>query len=608
MPKLVSLEQLDIHYNETKKIFATKRDVSNANYLSKNTADYTSLVNLKTAKQDKLIAGNNIQIADDGKTITATSDVTKAYVDEQIADQSSENVKQNDNINLLNRKVSALEKLNEGVSYRFETDDAEAYQKVIRSGAKAFDLKMLGGASRKCKNLVSDFEGSDSLQIYYPLIRRLQCKLQAGKTYTISFDTVNSNVEAYYQSVPGISVTYGWFKCDGTRKSFQFTTTQDLETVGGALISRRSETSSVGTGVLTNVQIEEGSVATEYEPYTDQIISASVGNVKVQGKNLANPSNFIFTKPRFWGAGSWEFANIGNGYYSPKYSMILGGFGGIGIPVEAGTYSVSFNVIKNTDSNMFLCMYGDYDDGTYSILFYNTINQKQGIINKTVTMEKKGFLYIRPSANTGNPIEYTYKDIQVEKGSVVTPYSPYIETNITIPNECTDLKSAGNVHDTVEIYEQDGKKYAKVIKRIGKKVLTGATGGSATTTKNRYVRTFLANELTTYNYISNVVTVYATSDVLQQNSLYWQKGNYYALEYYNSSCTTKAEYDTYLNANPITIYYELETPIETIIEIDNRFDSITCEANGTITFEGADSNYHLPVPNEEEYMVKLSEV
>lgn len=55
----------------------------------------------------------------------------------------------------------------------------------------------------------------------------------------------------------------------------------------------------------------------------------------------------------------------------------------------------------------------------------------------------------------------------------------------------------------------------------------------------------------------------------------------------------------------------LETPIVTDIStlIDDDFlRNLTVEAGGSITFKNSNDNYHIPVPSEEEYIVKLSEV
>lgn len=61
----------------------------------------------------------------------------------------------------------------------------------------------------------------------------------------------------------------------------------------------------------------------------------------------------------------------------------------------------------------------------------------------------------------------------------------------------------------------------------------------------------------------------------------------------------------------VMLYYELETPIVTDISnlIDDDFlRNIEVEAGGSITFKNGNDSYLIPVPNEEEYIVKLSEV
>lgn len=61
----------------------------------------------------------------------------------------------------------------------------------------------------------------------------------------------------------------------------------------------------------------------------------------------------------------------------------------------------------------------------------------------------------------------------------------------------------------------------------------------------------------------------------------------------------------------VMLYYELETPIVTDISdlIDDDFlRNIEVEAGGSVTFKGGNDDYRIPVPSEEEYIVKLSEV
>lgn len=61
----------------------------------------------------------------------------------------------------------------------------------------------------------------------------------------------------------------------------------------------------------------------------------------------------------------------------------------------------------------------------------------------------------------------------------------------------------------------------------------------------------------------------------------------------------------------VILYYELATPIITDISslIDDDFlRNMEVEAGGSVTFKGGNDDYKIPVPSEEEYIVKLSEV
>lgn len=57
------------------------------------------------------------------------------------------------------RKLDALWKLNQGISYEFQTDDTEAYQKTVPSGAKMVSIKSIGGKTIVWNQMISDGVG-----------------------------------------------------------------------------------------------------------------------------------------------------------------------------------------------------------------------------------------------------------------------------------------------------------------------------------------------------------------------------------------------------------------------------------------------------------------
>lgn len=61
----------------------------------------------------------------------------------------------------------------------------------------------------------------------------------------------------------------------------------------------------------------------------------------------------------------------------------------------------------------------------------------------------------------------------------------------------------------------------------------------------------------------------------------------------------------------VMLYYELAAPIVTDISSlipDDFLRNMEVEAGGSVTFKGGNDDYRIPVPSEEEYIVKLSEI
>lgn len=185
---------------------------------------------------------------------------------------------------------------------------------------------------------------------------------------------------------------------------------------------------------------------------------------------------------------------------------------------------------------------------------------------------------------------------------------------IQLPNSVS-LKSAGSVYDSLEFYEQDGKYYQKHTQRVGV-VDLGTLRWYVKETNRWIVLNWASNAASpvdggilnilcpAYNYkrITNSYSANTSIGICVNNS------------YASAAPSIYIDDDRYENSGDFTaslqgalLYYELATPIVTVTEVDNRFDAVDCKAGDKITFVG-NSDYHLPVPNEEEYLIALNEV
>lgn len=190
---------------------------------------------------------------------------------------------------------------------------------------------------------------------------------------------------------------------------------------------------------------------------------------------------------------------------------------------------------------------------------------------------------------------------------------------IPLPNSIS-LKSAGSVYDSLEFYEQDGKYYQKHTQRVGVVDL-----GTLPTNKwykgniNGYRWRILnwssdASKLV-FGGIRNILcSAYDRKSITMFYSENPSMGICVNNTYTAATSNIDIDDGRYENLNDfvaslpgVLLYYELATPIVTVTEVDNRFDAVDCKAGDKITFVG-NSDYHLSVPNEEEYLIALNEV
>lgn len=185
--------------------------------------------------------------------------------------------------------------------------------------------------------------------------------------------------------------------------------------------------------------------------------------------------------------------------------------------------------------------------------------------------------------NNTNYYLFTYKNnidkfnsissnYQIEEGSQATFYEPYqsYKKDILIKEP---LKSVGDIKDI--IYEDDGK--VKIDRYVGKIIINGYTDNGDNYIYHPDDKRFIINirELN----INKKDRAYILCDKIPYNySAYSTIGQYGISGYGDSSAsfvgrwdfgktvTDRATFIEYLKTNPITIYYELDTPVTEVVE------------------------------------------
>ena len=205
-------------------------------------------------------------------------------------------------------------------------------------------------------------------------------------------------------------------------------------------------------------------------------------------------------------------------------------------------------------------------------------------------------------------------DVQLENGDIATDYSPYYQTGYPIPDAIKALPGYGWSAGTARNYvDYENKRYVQCVQSVDLGTLTW-TAGESVSFKTHH----LAGQKLTKSYSIAPNFICPKYSTKTQNES-WGKtsitgisatSNVNGYIYVNDTSYTDAT--AFKQAmQGVTLYYELANPIVTDISDlipDDFLRNIEVEAGGSVTFKGGNDDYRIPVPSEEEYVVKLSEV
>lgn len=532
------------------------------------------------------------------------------------------------------RSLDALWKLNQGISYQFETDTERAYQKDIPSGAKLASVKKIGGRTIVWNQLanLNEFENTTINGIVYTNNKDGSISVK-GTASDVSHKNINQfkmiSSHKYYVGSRG-AVCEGWLayglyvsELTGysmTAKNGTITTADrdadaslnfhvwDGITVDITFYPQLVDlTQMFGVGNEPSTPEEfEALFPKDYYPYNEgTLMSTSVNKVDVENANLIKPSTNFIDKSGYASKGV-EFT-----YDADKVITINGTF-------KEDIVGGSFGIINYKN----LPRYGDY-----TISVFDENNMLASDVKFNTGENEQTFNY---NANNGEMIitlvptngkTYINKKyyLQLIRGEQKKTYSPYHKNTYPIPQAILDLDGYGDgASDGVYNYvDWDNKQYHK---RVGKVDLgsldwhIGASSVSKKYTLRAELNDVRANK--TSSAKSNIITALYTTQTgddsyLNKNGISLLKGT--TLSIYDekySSAEAVAEFKESIQGT--VLYYELaeEQIIDISDIIDNTFqEPIEVEAGGTLTFQNSNGDgYRLPIPNEEEYIVSLAEV
>lgn len=344
------------------------------------------------------------------------------------------------------------------------------------------------------------------------------------------------------------------------------------------------------------------SIGGHSEVIDGEIVSAGTESIIEQGKNL-----FDYTDKTYHGA---NVSKVENGviYTKQLLTTILN------IPTIVGNkYTLSLKTKSISTSQGILRWSLQKGKNTAYADDSSLIKKVVGTVANTEYQETVTFTATTDFVSLCGLTTMVY-DVQLENGDTATNYSPFYQTEHTIPEAIRNLPGYGWSAGTARNYvDYENKKYYQCVGSVDLGTLTW-TAGESVSFKTHH----LAGQKLTKSYSIAPNFICPKYSTKTQNES-WGKTSITGI-----SATSNVNGYIYVNDTSYTdatafkqamqgviLYYELANPIVTDISTmltDDFLRNLTVEAGGSITFKGGNDDYRIPVPSEEEYIVKLSEV
>lgn len=530
----------------------------------------------------------------------------------------------------MKRRVDALYDIGQGITHKFETDSSSAYSKTIPTGGRMTSIKSIGGKNLVFNQMYKKFD--------YVSGSTLNCKpIFKSHKYLLRVDySVSENTKVYLyfrdahytgetnrQIVKDVAAGSGkisWATSPlgehgdgGDFGVFRILTDADgnqkLDTSPFSNYEIFDLTQMFGIGnEPTSVEEFEAMFPNDYYQYNaGEIVSAGTESVVEQGKNLLNADDY------------YAACKQSDGSYLNNSSD----FAGINIPI--GNYigktliaTLKATVLSQPTSFFWLArINGTRIESSYAKGERVPANTT-GIARLTFTPKtQKDTLSMTYGQGTGDVI---VRDIQVELGDTPTAYAPYHSNVYQIPEAIKALPGYGWSAGTARNYvDYENKRYVQCVGSVDLGTLTWMKTSSQSVGDYFYApvsaigfKRLGAFGITVHNILcSKYITVARNPNAFVDKTIVLD-GDSTAVSQIQVKDTAYTDATAFKQAmSGVMLYYELANPIITDISTmlpDDFLRNVEVEAGGSITFKNSNDSYRIPVPSEEEYIVKLSEI
>ena len=346
------------------------------------------------------------------------------------------------------------------------------------------------------------------------------------------------------------------------------------------------------------------SIGGHSEVIDGEIVSAGTESIMQQGKNL-----FDYTDKTYHGANVNKVEN-GVIYTKQLLTTILN------IPTIVGNkYTLSLKTKSISTSQGILRWSLQKGKNTAYADDSSLIKKVVGTVANTEYQETVTFTATTDFVSLCG-LASTFYDVQLENGDTATNYSPFYQTAYQIPEAIRNLPGYGWSAGTAKNYvDYENKKYVQCVNSVD----LGTLEWSYRPEQQRFYA--IADSITgkfseSFGIVPNIIV--AKYDAVCFNDITTKTDNMKVSavkttnDYITIRNTAYTDATTFKQAmQGVILHYELANPIITDISAlipDDFLRNVEVEAGGSVTFKGGNDDYRIPVPSEEEYIVKLSEV
>ena len=519
----------------------------------------------------------------------------------------------------LQRRVNALYDLGNGVTHKFETDSKTAYQKAVPTGGKLMSVKNIGGRSIVWNQLIS--------QLVETTIAGVTGTKLTDKTLQISGTSTNV---VFLRIVPVQTAIIGHKYLFHSHAS----DTAELSNLNG-FYNNESETSKrfyeYGNGIIfTNadnaieMRLRLNADVTVNFQITPQLFDLTAifgaGNepTSVEEFEAMFPNDYYqYNAGEIVSAGTEEIVEQGKNIFDIEKCIKLNSYYGFEIDTNK-TLQIALKDGKTCPTNVSFGIV--YVHGNTMANWLITSNGVRETITNSRDMTDSTQIMVAcypGNKETMQSIADAFDIMLVDgiyKSDTMPAYAPYHRNEYPIPKAIRNLPGYGWSAGTAKNYvDYENKRYVQCVVSVDLGTLTWTAGESVSFKTHHLVGQKLTKS---YSIAPNFICPKYSTKTQNES---WGKtsitgisatSNVNGYIYVNdTSYTDAAAFKQAMSG--VMLYYELANPIITDISSlipDDFLRNIEVEVGGTITFKNNNDSYRIPVPNEEEYVVKLSEV